>query len=50
MSRSVKKALKEEYNRLRKIFDRLVKPKKEQGMPSWVLQPVKDKRQHLRNY
>ena len=31
----------ERLNRLKKIFDRIFKKKKEQPMPAWVLQPVR---------
>ncbi|MCX6317464.1 MAG: hypothetical protein NTW29_09255 [Bacteroidetes bacterium] len=44
MAKSFKKALKEEYQRLKKAFDKMVNPKKDQAMPSLVLQPVKNRR------
>lgn len=44
MAKSVKKVLKEEYNRLKKAFEKIVKPGKERPMPSWVLQPVQNKK------
>lgn len=44
MAKSFKKALKEEYNRLKKVLDKIVNPKKDQAMPSLVLQPVKNRK------
>ncbi|HPG11508.1 MAG TPA: hypothetical protein PLU37_08265 [Chitinophagaceae bacterium] len=38
---SQKNKLKEATNRLKKIFDRIAKSKKQQAMPSLVLQPVR---------
>lgn len=38
---SQKNKLKEAANRLRKIFDKLTKSKKQQAIPALVLQPVR---------
>ena len=43
MSNRVKKVLQEEYSRLKKTFDKLIKPKKEQPLPQLILQPVRSK-------
>lgn len=43
MAKTVKKALQEEYSRLKKAFDKLIKPKKEQAAPQLVLQPIRTK-------
>jgi len=43
MAKTVKKVLHEEYNRLKKVFDKLIKPKKEQAAPQLVLQPIRNK-------
>jgi hypothetical protein len=42
MSDKIKNTLKEEYSRLKKAFDKILKPKKEQAMPQLVLQPVRN--------
>lgn len=44
MSRSVKKVLKEEYNRLKKAMEKMIKPKKQETIPQYVLQPVREKK------
>ncbi len=44
MAKSVKKGIREEYNRLKKVLEKLLKPKKNQSFPSLVLQPVRDKK------
>jgi hypothetical protein len=44
MSSKIKNSIREEYNRLKKIFDKILKPKKEQPAPQWVLQPVRHKK------
>lgn len=46
MAKSVKKAIREEYNRLKKALEKIIKPQKEQTL---VLQPVRNKK-HLREY
>jgi hypothetical protein len=40
----MKKKIKEEFNRLKKVFERLVNHKKEQGYPSLIPVPVKNKK------
>jgi hypothetical protein len=37
----VKKVLREEYDRLKKAMEKMIKPKK-QGSPQMVLQPVRN--------
>lgn len=49
MAKSVKKGIREEYNRLKKVLEKLLKPKKNQQIPSLVLQPVKDKKNYRSN-
>lgn len=44
MAKSFKKTLKEEYNRLKKVLDKMINPRKEQAFPSLVLQPVKNRK------
>jgi hypothetical protein len=44
MSDTAKKILKEEYNRLKKVFKKILNPKEEQVMPQLVLQPVRNKK------
>jgi hypothetical protein len=39
---SIKKTLKEEYNRLKKAFDKMLKPKEKAMQP--VLQPVRSRK------
>lgn len=46
MSNSAKQHLREGYNRIKKIFERVLKPKSKTPTPSLVLQPVR--RHHLR--
>jgi len=41
MSNKVKKILKEEYNRLKKSFDKILKPAGERNMPQPALQPIR---------
>lgn len=43
MANTVKKVLHEEYSRLKKVFDKLIRPKKEQATPQLMLQPVRSK-------
>ena len=44
MGKSVKKVLKEEYDRLKKVMKNIVNPKKQDAIPSMVLQPVRQKK------
>ncbi len=44
MSRSVKKVLREEYNRLKNAIEKMIKPQKQEATPQLVLQPVRDKK------
>ena len=41
MSQSMKKVLREEYNRLKNAVEKMIKPKKKE-VPQLVLQPVRD--------
>jgi hypothetical protein len=43
MAKSVKKVMKEEFDRLKNVLERLIKPKKEKNYPSLILQPVRNK-------
>jgi hypothetical protein len=43
MARSVKKVLQEQYDRLKKVMEKIIKPKKEEPVPQLVLQPVRNK-------
>lgn len=43
MAKSVKKVMREEYDRLKKVLEKMIKPRKEQNFPSLVLQPVRNK-------
>lgn len=44
MSSKIKKVLKEEYDRLKKSFDRLLKPGKEKSLPQPALQPYRPRK------
>lgn len=43
MANTVKKVLHEEYSRLKKAFDKLIRPKKVKTAPQLVLQPIRTK-------
>lgn len=43
MARSVKKVLQEQYDRLKKVMEKIIKPKKEEPVLQLVLQPVRNK-------
>lgn len=43
MPAPVKQALKEEYNRLKKVFKKILSPKKE-ALPQLVLQPYRNRK------
>jgi hypothetical protein len=49
MAKSLKKTIKEGYNRLKKVLEKAMPPKKEQAMPSLILQPVRN-RNYPNNY
>jgi hypothetical protein len=38
---SIKKNLKEEYDRLKKVFGKIVKPTREKTFPQPALQPIR---------
>jgi len=42
MANSTKKILQQEYDRLKKAFQKLTKPQKQQSHPQLVLQPVRN--------
>ena len=44
MANSTKKILQQEYNRLKKIFEKITSPQKKQSAPQLVLQPVRNKK------
>ena len=41
---TVKKTLKEEYNRIKKSFEKMIRPKKEEHLPQLALQPYRNKK------
>jgi len=43
MEQKIKKTLHEEYNRLKKVFEKIMKPGNE-PMPQLLLQPVRNKK------
>jgi hypothetical protein len=49
MANSLKKTIREGYNRLKKVIEKAITPKKEHAMPSLILEPVKN-RQYPKNY
>ena len=44
MANASKKIWQQEYNRLKKVFEKLVRPKKEQPQPRFALQPIRNKK------
>jgi len=44
MANITNKVMKEGYGRLKKILEKLIKPKKEQPQPQLVLQPIRNKK------
>lgn len=42
MSKKARKILKEEYKRLKKAFEKIMKPGREQALPPVLLQPVRN--------
>ena len=44
MANSTKKILRKEYDRLKKAFEKVIKPVKRQEMPQLVLQPYRNKK------
>ena len=44
MANSTKKILKQEYDRLKKVFQKLAKPQQQQSQPQLVLQPIRNNR------
>jgi hypothetical protein len=47
MANTKNKVMKEGYGRLKKILEKIIKPKKEQTQPQLVLQPIRS-RKYLR--
>ena len=43
MANNTNKVLREGYNRLKKIFNKIIRPNKEQTQPQLVLQPVRNR-------
>ena len=43
MAKSVKKELNAAYNRLKKVMEKILTPKKEEAVSQLVLQPVRNK-------
>jgi len=44
MPDSIKQTLREEYKRLKKAFEKVLKPNKKERVPQLVLQPVRNKK------
>ncbi len=44
MAGSAKKIWQQEYNRLKKAFEKIVRPKKETAQPQFALQPIRTKK------
>lgn len=44
MSQKIKKVIKEEYNRLKKAFDKILKDSSQRVYPQPALQPVRNKK------
>ena len=44
MADSAKKIWKQEYNRLKKVFEKMIRPKKESPQPQFALQPIRTKK------
>ena len=42
MPGTAKKILREEYNRLKKVFEKIFPPKKKKQQPQWALQPYRN--------
>ena len=43
MAKTVKNILREEYNRLKKAMEKIIKPKKQEAIPQLILQPVRNR-------
>ncbi|HUR66047.1 MAG TPA: hypothetical protein VMZ03_06820 [Chitinophagaceae bacterium] len=41
MSKSTSKILRQEYDRLKKAFEKMLKSRNERPLPQWALQPVR---------
>ncbi|MBK5269432.1 MAG: hypothetical protein JJE22_00330 [Bacteroidia bacterium] len=44
MPNSIQQSLREEYKRLKKAFEKILKPHKKEQLPQLVLQPVRNKK------
>jgi len=44
MPKSIHQTLREEYRRLKKTFEKILKPHKKEQTPQLVLQPVRNKK------
>ncbi|MES1221817.1 MAG: hypothetical protein ABUT20_40340 [Bacteroidota bacterium] len=44
MPKSIHQTLREEYNRLKKSFEKILKPNQKEPIPQLVLQPSRDKK------
>ena len=44
MKKSAQKILREEYNRLKKVIEKIINPKQEPSTPQLMLQPVRQKK------
>ena len=43
MANNTNKILREGYERLKKIFEKIIKPNKDQAQPQLVLQPIRNR-------
>jgi hypothetical protein len=44
MAGSLKKVLKEEYNRIRRALEKMIKPGQDKEPPKWALQPIRPRK------
>jgi hypothetical protein len=45
MAHSTKKILREEYDRLKKAFEKIIRPKRQPVQPQLVLQPIRNQQE-----
>ncbi len=44
MANTTNKILRDGYDRLKKTLEKIIKPKKEQPQPQFILQPIRNKK------
>ena len=44
MAGSIKKVLKEEYSRIRRALEKMIKPRQDKEDPKWALQPIRPRK------